>query len=115
MAKNETNQDQPGKRRPWRVFGILLLIPIGIIIVAAIIILAGGTEGLPTWALILLLVLFIGLFVARIALRRTRRRYWREQRQRNAPIRLLRERYARGEITKDQFDQMLHDLERGKK
>jgi putative membrane protein len=35
-----------------------------------------------------------------------RRRYWRGSRAEE----ILRERYARGEITKEQFDQMLHDL-----
>jgi putative membrane protein len=31
----------------------------------------------------------------------------------NAPLELLRERYARGEITKEQFDLIRHDLETG--
>ncbi|HEX2987027.1 MAG TPA: SHOCT domain-containing protein [Chloroflexota bacterium] len=29
------------------------------------------------------------------------------------PIEILRERYARGEITREQFEQMRHDLEEG--
>jgi uncharacterized membrane protein len=113
MVENNTTESQPGNgRRWWRVFGILLILPIGIIIAPGIIFFAGGREGLPGWVLVLLLILLIGLFIVRISLRRTRRRYWMEQRKRNAPIWALRERYARGEITKEQFDQMMSDLER---
>ncbi len=36
-------------------------------------------------------------------------RGWREE---DRALQLLRERYARGEITKEQFDQMSNDLER---
>ena len=64
--------------------------------------------------LLILLVVFLGLFVVRMlywrSRRRTRSEYWREQRRGNEAIRTLRERYARGEITKEQFDQTLHDL-----
>ncbi len=46
-----------------------------------------------------------------------RRRYWgwgsnRGWRDEDRALQLLRERYARGEITKEQFDQMSNDLER---
>ncbi len=36
------------------------------------------------------------------------RRYWTRY---DEPYRILRERYARGEITKEQFDQMMRDLD----
>jgi putative membrane protein len=37
-----------------------------------------------------------------------RRRYWRHG---YGPYYILRERYAKGEITKEQFDQMMRDLQ----
>ncbi|MEE8186988.1 MAG: SHOCT domain-containing protein [Nitrososphaerales archaeon] len=40
---------------------------------------------------------------------RSRRHYWRYE---DTALNSLRERYARGEITRDQFEQMMSDLER---
>ena len=38
-----------------------------------------------------------------------RRRYWRRY---DRAVAILRERYAKGEITREQFDQMMQDLEK---
>jgi hypothetical protein len=62
-----------------RVIGIVLMLPIGIIVVLVLfyfVALKGGL--LPGELLIILLVIFIALSVARLLFWRSRRRYWRE-------------------------------------
>jgi uncharacterized membrane protein len=106
--------DQSG--RGWnlsRLFGVLLMMPIGIILVFVLLYFGVSRGGFfPGELLVFFLVIFIVLFVARLLFWRSRRgrmrRYWRQ----DESFRILRERYARGEITKEQFDQMLRDLER---
>ncbi len=95
------------------MIGTLLMLPIGLIIALILLyVYFIGFRGrhFPGEFLVILLVIFLGLFVIRMLYWRSRRRYWREKWKGNEAIRILRERYARGEITKEQFDQTLHDL-----
>ena len=101
-----------GPPRP-NMIGTLLMLPIGLIIALILLyVYFIGFRGrhFPGEFLVILLVIFLGLFVIRMLYWRSRRRYWREKWKGNEAIRILRERYARGEITKEQFDQTLHDL-----
>ena len=97
-------------RRSW--VGTLLMLPIGLIIVLLLLVyfLTFRVGYFPGELLVIFVVIFLVLFVVRSIYWRSRRKYWREHLRRNEPIRIIRERYARGEITKEQFDQMLRDL-----
>jgi putative membrane protein len=89
------------------------MLPIGLIVALVLLYVfcIGFRVGhFPGELLLILVVVFLGLFVVRMLFWRSRRKYWRQQRRGNEAIRILRERYARGEITKEQFDQMLRDL-----
>ena len=93
--------------------GLLLMMPIGIILAIVLFYFEVSRGGFfPGELLVVLLLIFIVLFVARLIFWRSRRermrRYWGQ----DGSVRILRERYARGEITRDQFDQMLRDLDR---
>jgi putative membrane protein len=57
---------------------------------------------------ILILIMFVFRLMFWSNLMSYRRRYWRG----SGAEEILRERYARGELTKEQFDQMMHDLQR---
>ena len=94
------------------VVGTLLMLPIGLIIVLVLLVyfLTSRVGYFPGELLIIFVVIFLVLFVVRSLYWRSRRKYWREHFRENEPIRIIRQRYARGEITKEQFDQMLHDL-----
>ena len=95
------------------MIGTLLMLPIGLVIALVLLyvyFIGFGVRHFPGEFLIILLVILLGLFVIRMLYWRSRRRYWREKWKGNEAIRILRERYARGEITKEQFDQTLHDL-----
>jgi len=95
------------------VIGTLLMLPIGLIVALVLLyVFFIGFEGrhFPGELLLILVVVFLGLFVVRMLFWRSRRKYWREKWRGNEAIRILRARYARGEITKEQFDQMLRDL-----
>jgi hypothetical protein len=62
-----------------RVVAILLMLPIGIIIALVLFYFVALKEGFfPGELLIILLVIFLGLSMARLLLWRSRRRYWRE-------------------------------------
>ena len=64
----------------FRYFGILLMLPIGLIIIAVVLFyfIALNGEYFPGEFLIILLIVFIGVFVARLLFWRARRKYWRE-------------------------------------
>jgi hypothetical protein len=65
----------------FRYFGILLMLPIGLIIVAVLLfyfIDLNGQEYFPGETLVIIVIVFIGLFVARMLFLRANRRYWRE-------------------------------------
>ena len=114
MIKKASMSTQSGSGPPRSsVVGTLLMLPIGLIVALVLFyvyFIGLGGRHFPGELLIILLVIFLGLFVVRMLFWRSRREYWREQRRGNEAIRILRERYARGEITKEQFDQTLHDL-----
>jgi putative membrane protein len=88
------------------------MLPIGLIIVLVLLFyfVSFGRGYFPGELLVIFVVVFLGLFVIRTLYWRSRRKYWREQLRGNEPIRIIRQRYARGEISKEQFDQMLRDL-----
>ena len=109
--------DQSESGPPRRGFlGTLLMLPIGLIILLVVVLffISRGSFYFPGYFpgefLLIFIFIFLGLFVIRTMYWSSRRKQWREHHGRNAPIRILRQRYARGEITKEQYDQMLHDL-----
>jgi hypothetical protein len=72
--------NRTGQPTRSRVFGILLMLPIGILIALVLfyfVALRGGFF--PGEFLIVLLIIFLALAVARLLFWRSRRRYWREQ------------------------------------
>jgi uncharacterized membrane protein len=103
----ETAEPNP----PSKALGWLLALPLSLVIAFAIFLLlvASGHYFLDEFLLIFLIVFAAMLFV-RLRYRQARRNYWRERMQANAPARILRERYARGEISREQFQQMMRDL-----
>lgn len=112
MMDGDSHTDGPGHVPTWwRTVGIMLMLPIGIIVAFLLIIFFGFDRTQhPGELLFILLAVFIFMFFVRMMFRRSRRRYWRQQRAQNAPMRILRERYARGEITKEQFEEMSREL-----
>jgi hypothetical protein len=77
MSVIPLSPDHPGRPPFWfRLAGILLMLPIGIIIafLLVVIILPGGNY-VPGEFLGLALVIFLILFVARVLYRRARRKY----------------------------------------
>ncbi len=70
-----------GGQSTWtRALGILLMLPIGIIVAVVLFYFFALKGGFfPGEFLIILLVIMLALFVARMLFWRSRRRYWREQ------------------------------------
>ena len=101
----------PGRGGWRRGIGLVLMLPIGLILVLVLILFFGGRESFGGWWLVIVIAIFLVLLLVRISFRRSRRRYWMQHRGRDRPMVILRERYARGEITKEQFDQMSRDLQ----
>jgi len=100
---------------PNRALGWLLALPLGLVIAFVIFLLlvANGHYFFGEFFVIFLAV-FAVLFFVRFQYRQSRRNYWRARMQANAPARILRQRYARGEITREQFQQMMRDLREGR-
>lgn len=94
----------------------MLALPLGFV-VAFVIFLLLATSGHYFFGefLVIFLVIFAILFLVRFQYRQSRRNYWRARMQANAPARILRQRYARGEITREQFQQMMRDLREGRR
>ena len=116
MGQTGLMGDQPETDFPRRgLFGTLLMLPIGLIIVILIVLYFFAFRGqgyFPGEILLIFAVAFFGLFIIRTLYWNSRRKHWREQYRANQPLRILRQRYARGEITKEQFEEMLRDLNR---
>ena len=92
------------------------MLPIGVVIAFVLVYILAARGGyFPGEFLLVIIAIFAVLFVVRLQFRRSRRRYWREQRGKSEPVRILRERYARGEITADEFHQKLRDLRRSQR
>lgn len=114
MTKQVLMSSQSDSGPPQRsLVGTLLMLPIGLIIVVVLFFFffANREQYFPGELLLIFLVIFLVLFVIRSAYWSSRRKHWRERFRENEPISVLRLRYARGEITKDQFNQMMRDLE----
>lgn len=107
--------DTPLPNPPRRSIGWLLALPLGFIVAFLIflLLLMSGHYFFGEF-LVIFLAIFAVLFFVRYQYRQSRRNYWRARMQANAPARILRERYARGEITRDQFLQMMKDLRDGR-
>jgi len=105
---------QPESGVPQRgVVGTLLMLPIGLVVAILLVLYFFAFRGrgyFPGEILLVCVVIFFGLFVIRTLYWSSRRKHWREQFRANQPIRILRQRYARGEITKEEFDRMRRDL-----
>ncbi|HUK27489.1 MAG TPA: SHOCT domain-containing protein [Candidatus Acidoferrales bacterium] len=109
--------DQTESGPPRRgLFGTLLMLPLGLIILLVVVLffVSRGSFYFPGYFpgefFLIFIFIFLGIFVIRTMYWSSRRKQWRERSGRNAPIRILRQRYARGEITKEQYDQMFRDL-----
>ncbi|MDA4135025.1 MAG: SHOCT domain-containing protein [Thaumarchaeota archaeon] len=90
------------------------MLPIGLMVALVLIYVFAFRGGyFPGEFLFVLVAIFAVLFLVRILFWRSRRSYYRQRRQGNSAVRILRQRYARGEITKEQFRQMLRDLREG--
>ena len=104
----ESYRDRPW----WRAIGILLMLPIGLVLILVIVFLLGGRASFGSGWWFIVIAVFFFLLIFRISYRRSRRRYWMQQRpDQNEPMRILQERYDRGEITRERFDQMSQDLQ----
>jgi uncharacterized membrane protein len=122
-------QPRPGHPAWWWA-AIGVGIALVVIVVVVVLLLANGTIGTPGggprplfgfWGgfLLLFLLLWIGFFVIRIAFwsSRSRRSYSGGQygprgMHRDPAVMVARQRYARGEITREQYDQIMTDLGR---
>lgn len=119
-------------RRPGRSTGFWIILGVGIAAIVAIVIvfvlLANGFFGATSgprplfgfWGgfLLLFLLVWIAFFVIRVALWSSRRGYggYGSHRppgmRRDPAVMIARQRYARGEISREQYDQIMTDLGR---
>jgi len=100
---------------PSRTLGWLLALPLGFVIAFVIFVLL-ATSGHYFFGeyVVIFLAVFAIVFLVSFQYRQSRRNYWKARMQANAPARILRQRYARGEISREQFQQMMRDLREGR-
>ena len=107
--------DAAGPKQPSRALGWLLALPLGLLIAFAItLVLVTTGHFFFGEFIVVFLAVFAVMFLLRLWYRQERRNYWRARIRANAPSRILRQRYARGEITREQFQQMMKDLREGR-
>lgn len=101
----------PPRSMGTSVIAVLLMLPVALILLFFILWLGllHGVLGYGDVLLLLLLVIVV-MMAARILFFRSRRRHRRQWAQQHRPVQILRERYARGEITREQFFQIVQDL-----
>jgi putative membrane protein len=121
----ENDWGRPGRLFQWLILGILILVVVGFAL-SFIFFVTRPMQGqgpyyypfyhpffFPFGLLFGLFVIFIIFGVLRWIFWPWgwgyRRRYWR---YRDESYYILRERYARGEITKEQYEQMMQDLQK---
>jgi uncharacterized membrane protein len=100
---------------PSRALGWLLALPLGFVAAFVIfLILASSGHYFFGEFVVIFFATFAVVFFVRFQYRQSRRNYWRARVQANAPARILRQRYAKGEISREQFQQMMRDLREGR-
>jgi len=106
------NSSQPNQPSAFnRIIGTLLRLPLGIILALLLFFVFGINRGSARGGFLLLFLgIFLGLTAVRFLYFRSRRKYWQGRFAGNEALRILKERYAKGEITGEQFRQMAQDL-----
>ncbi len=114
-------------RRHWTAWVLGVAVAILALVVVLILLGGMGAFGGPRlrgplfgfWGGFLLLFLFVwvAFFLVRVAFWSSRRARWAEGRDRRyggpgPAVEIVRQRYARGEISREQFDQVMTDLTR---
>ncbi len=115
-------------RRPGRSGGWWILLGVGLAVIAVLVIVfvllangvLGGSSPRPFWGfwgafLLLFLIVWVGFFVLRVAFWSRRRQYGYGRGpglHRDPAVMVARQRYARGEITREQYEQIMTDLGR---
>jgi uncharacterized membrane protein len=100
---------------PSRALGWVLALPLGLVIAFMVfLLLAANGHYFFGDFIVIFLAVFAVMFLVRFQYRQSRRNYWKARMQANAPVRILRQRYARGEISREQFQQMMRDLREGR-
>jgi putative membrane protein len=96
----------------WGVLGLIIVI--GAATVASLAFRGpGGFHFFPFWGIGGIFLVFAVFWVARWLFWPWRGWGYRTYYQGDGAKNILQERYARGEITKEQFDQMMQDLQKG--
>ncbi len=115
---------QPSGRpgRWWALLGLGLAVIAVLVIVFVLLAygVIGGAGPRPFWGfwgafLLLFLIVWVSFFVIRVAFWSRRRRYGYGRppgMHRDPAVMIARQRYARGEITREQYDQIMTDLGR---
>jgi len=107
----ETGEPKP----PSRALGWILALPLGLVI-AFVVFLALASNGHYFFGefFVVFLLVFVVIFFVRFQYRQSRRNYWKARMEANAPARIIRQRYARGEISREHYQQMMRDLREGR-